>query len=69
MMGELNLYGVYVPMLLVQAVIAYIILQIIMRFTDRLVIAGWIGSPNVFYLCLYNILVGLVHTIYVSFAV
>ena len=69
MMGELNLYGVYVPMLLVQTVIAYVILQVVMRFTDRLVTAGWIGLPNVFYLCLYIILVGLVHTIFLSFAV
>ena len=36
-MGELNLYGVYVPILLIQSILAYFLLQIVMMATDRLV--------------------------------
>ncbi|UUS57398.1 DUF1656 domain-containing protein [Acinetobacter sp. YH16040_T] len=33
-MGELNVYGVYVPILLIQAVLAYLLLRVIMRLLD-----------------------------------
>ena len=61
MMGELNLYGVYVPMLLIQAVVAYVILKLLTPWFDRLVTKDWIIMPNIFYLCLYVMLLGAVH--------
>lgn len=64
MMGELNIYGVYVPVLLIQAVIAYGALRIVMRFLDRWVEQGWIAMPSVFYLCIFIMLLGLVHWLY-----
>lgn len=34
-MGEINLYGIYIPTLLVQAVIAYVLFKILSPFVDR----------------------------------
>lgn len=60
-MGELNVYGIYVPVLLIQAVIAYVILRVLMKWLDRLVAHDWIMMPNIFYLCIYILLLGAVH--------
>lgn len=60
-MGELNIYGVYVPILLIQAVIAYVLLRILMKWLDKLVANYWIIMPNIFYLCIYVLLLGAVH--------
>ena len=60
-MGELNIYGVYVPVLVVQALLAYIGLRLLMRVTDPWVDKGWIFLPSIFYLCLYITLLGIVH--------
>lgn len=60
-MGELNLYGVYVPVLLVQALIAYVLLRFLMKWLDHLVENAWIALPNMFYLCVYVLLLGGVH--------
>ncbi len=60
-MGELNLYGVYVPIFLIQAILAYILLNIVSLGTDRLIAKGWIALPGAFNLCLYVILLGLIH--------
>lgn len=60
-MGELNIYGVYVPTLLIQAVIAYVMLSVLMKWLDRLVTHDWIIMPNLFYVCIYLLLLGIVH--------
>lgn len=60
-MGELNVYGVYVPILLIQAVLAYVLLRVLMRLLDRVVEQGWIPLPHIFYLCVYLVLLWLVH--------
>ena len=60
-MGELNIYGVYVPILLIQAVIAFVLLRILMKWLDKLVANDWIIMPNIFYLCIYVLLLGAVH--------
>lgn len=60
-MGELNIYGVYVPILLIQSVFAYGILRLAMLGIDPLIAKGWIPLPSVFYLCLYVILLWLIH--------
>ena len=64
-MGELNLYGVYVPILLIQSILAYLLLQIVMLATDRLVDQGWIAWPSIFNLCLYVVLLFLVHWLFI----
>lgn len=64
-MGELNLYGVYVPILLIQSILAYLLLQIMMLATDRLVDQGWIAWPGIFNLCLYVLLIFLLHWLFI----
>ncbi|WP_442767504.1 DUF1656 domain-containing protein [Acinetobacter bohemicus] len=64
-MGELNLYGVYVPILLIQSILAYLLLQIVMLATDRLVDQGWIVWLGIFNLCLYVLLLFLVHWLFI----
>jgi hypothetical protein len=68
-MGELNLYGVYVPMLLIQSILAYVLLKIVMIGTDRLVDQGWIAWPSIFNLCLYIVLLFLVHWLFILCAI
>lgn len=60
-MGELNIYGVYVPILVLQALLAYIGLRLLMRVIDPWVEQGWIVLPSIFYLCVYIALLGIVH--------
>lgn len=66
-MGELNVYGVYIPMLLVQAVLAYILLILLRKCTDLCVGPTWIALPSIFYLCLYVLLLGAIHWVFYSF--
>lgn len=68
-MGELNLYGVYVPILLIQSILAYVLLKIVMLGTDRLVDQGWIAWPSIFNLCLYLMLLFLVHGLFILCAI
>ena len=60
-MGEVNIYGVYVPILIIQAMLAYAILRLLNLLTDRLVEQGWIAMPSIFNLCLFVVLLWLVH--------
>ena len=68
-MGELNLYGVYVPILLIQSILAYVLLKIVMLGTDRLVDQGWIAWPSIFNLCLSIVLLFLVHWLFILCAI
>lgn len=52
-MGEINVYGIYIPILLVQAIIAYVLFKLMSPLIDRLVMRGWIVLLNIFNLCLY----------------
>lgn len=64
-MGEFNIYGVYVPTLLIQAVIAYILLLLTIRFTDRWMEKGSDAILGVFNFCLYLVLLLLVHWVFI----
>lgn len=66
-MGELNIYGVFVPIFLIQAILAYILLKIVNLGTDQLVSQDWIALPNIFNLCLYLILLYLMHWLFLFF--
>ena len=68
-MGKLNLYGVYVPILLIQSILAYVLLKIVMLGTDQLVDQGWIAWPSIFNLCLYIVLLFLVHWLFILCAI
>ena len=64
-MGELNIYGIYVPVLLVQAIISYVLLQLLIKVLDRWVDPDWIALPGVFYLCVYVVILGGVHWLFI----
>ena len=64
-MGEFNLYGVYIPTLLVFAILSYIILRILMIGIDKLIEKGWIPLPSLFYLCIYILILTLMQWGYV----
>ena len=64
-MGELNLYGVYVPTLLIQAILAYLLFRLLSLLTNRLIAAGWIGFPGIFNLSLYVLILLAVHYVFV----
>ena len=64
-MGELNIYGIYVPILLVQALISYVLLQVLLKVIDRCVDSAWIVLPSVFSLCVYVVILGGVHWLFI----
>ncbi len=63
MAGELNLYGIFVPTLLLQALVAYVLFSLLGKWIDRLQAKDWILFPPIFNLCLYIIILGLVFVI------
>ena len=66
-MGEFNLYGVYIPTLLVQAILAYALFKIVVIGTDKLIERGWIGYPGLFNLSLYIVVLMFVHWLFELF--
>ena len=68
-MGELNIYGVYVPIFLIQAMLAYLLFKVAMLGVDWMVEKDWIVLPSVFNLCIYLILLWLMHWVFVVFAI
>lgn len=66
-MGEFNIYGVYIPTFLVQAILAYLLLKILNILTDRWVEKGWIALPSIFNLCVYVLLLWGVHSVFVVY--
>ena len=64
-MGEINFYGIYVPVLLVQAMIAFGIFKLLRPLTDRCANDGWIALPSIFNPCLYLGVLLLVHGLFV----
>ncbi|OTG80724.1 DUF1656 domain-containing protein [Acinetobacter sp. ANC 4648] len=64
-MGELNIYGVYVPVFLIQAILAYILFKVVTLVTDQWIAKAWIAAPGIFHLCIYIILLGLVHWFFI----
>ncbi|WP_338561312.1 DUF1656 domain-containing protein [Acinetobacter sp. KS-LM10] len=61
-MGEFNFYGVYVPVLLVYALIAYLIFLLLRVGINRYVEESWLIYPSLFYLCLYVVVLWLTHS-------
>ena len=64
-MGELNVYGVYVPIFLVQAILAFVLWKILCLGTDRLIEKEGIALPSIFNLCTYLILLWLCHWLFI----
>lgn len=66
-MGELNVYGIYIPVFLMQAICAYVVFKLVSILSDRWIDQGWIALPGVFNLCLYLVLLMGVHEVFLVF--
>lgn len=64
-MNDFDLYGVFIPSFLVQALIAYLIFLLATYITDRFDKKGWIAFSGLFKLCLYLVCLLLVHQVFV----
>lgn len=62
-MSDFDVYGVFVPSFLVQAILAYFIFMLFSYVADRLIdMQGWTG---LFKLCLYLLCLLLVHQVFI----
>lgn len=68
-MGEINLYGIYVPVLLIQAICAYLLFQLTAPWLHKWNSAGWIALPSIFHLCVYLMLLLMVHELFIGFGI
>lgn len=66
-MSDFDLYGIFVPSFLVQAVLAYLIFILIRPFANRCIEQGWVIFLGLFNLCLYLICLFIVHQIFIVF--
>ncbi|CAM5276061.1 hypothetical protein SSTU70S_01971 [Stutzerimonas stutzeri] len=58
MTGHLNIYGVYVPVLLVAMLVAYGVKSLIVATLQRLGFYRWVWHPPLFNLALYILVLG-----------
>lgn len=60
MAGELNIYGIFVPALLIQALVAYLLFSLCSPLLEKEQVKKWVLMPSLFHFCLYVIMLGLV---------
>lgn len=63
MTGQLNIYGVYVPVLLVMMLIAYLIKSLLSSVLARSGLYRWVWHPPLFNLALYVMVLGALFTL------
>ena len=63
MTGQLNIYGVDVPMLLVMMLIAYLLKSLLGSVLARLGLYRWVWHPPLFNLALYVMVLGALFTL------
>jgi hypothetical protein len=66
-MGELNAYGIYIPVFLIQAIVAFLVFKVVSIVTNPWVDKGWVALPGIFNICLYIILLMGVHEVFLLF--
>lgn len=64
-MSDFDLYGVFIPSFLVQAILAYFLFVALTYVTDRFDQKGWIAFSGLFKLCLYLLCLLLVHQVFI----
>ncbi|AHL75653.1 hypothetical protein CH92_11270 [Stutzerimonas stutzeri] len=62
MTGQLNVYGVYVPVLLVMMLIAYLLKNLLGMVLTKLGLYRWVWHPPLFNLALYVMVLGALFT-------
>lgn len=60
MAGELNFYGIYIPFLLIEALLAYVVYLFLVKIINKWQLERWIMLPTIFHLCLYIVVLGVV---------
>lgn len=65
-MGELNIYGIYVPIFLIQAIFAFILWKFVCIGTDRLIEKDLIALPGIFNISLYLIILWFLHWVMIQ---
>lgn len=60
MAGELNIYGIFVPTLLIQALVTYLLFSFCSPLLEKEQIKKWVIMPSLFHFCVYVILLGIV---------
>ncbi|ESK38350.1 DUF1656 domain-containing protein [Acinetobacter nectaris] len=68
-MSDFDIYGVFVPSFLVQAILAYILFLCVGKITDKLIRDGWVAFSGLFNLCLYLLCLLGIHQAFVWFIV
>ena len=63
MTGHLNIYGVYVPTLLILMLVAYALKSLLSMALTRLGLYRWIWHPPLFNLALYVMVLGVLFTL------
>ena len=63
MNGHLDLYGVYVPTLLLLLLVAYALKSLLRALLARLGFYRWVWHPPLFNLALYVLVLGLLFTL------
>ena len=66
-MGELNAYGIYIPVFLIQAIVAFLVFKMVSIVTNPWVDKGWVALQGIFNICLYIILLMGVHEVFLLF--
>ena len=64
-MDELNIYGLYVPIYLIQAIFDYLMLHFVVMLVEKKKKKNWILFPAIFNLCVYLILLFLMHRLFI----
>ena len=59
MAGELNFYGIYIPFILIEALLAYVLYLLLLKALEKWQLDQWIVVPTIFHLCLYIMLLGV----------
>ena len=67
-MTEVNVGGIYVPILLLQACVAYLLLQLTSWLILRFGLSHWVAAPSIFYLALYLVYLFMVHWVALHYA-
>ena len=60
MAGEVNFYGIYIPLILIQALLAYMLYSGLIWLLEKWQLSRWLALPTISNLCLYIIVLGLV---------
>lgn len=63
-MSEIDFYGLYIPVLLLHGIVAFILFKCTAPWIDRLSNAGWILYPQIFYLAWYLLCLWFIHWAY-----